>query len=121
LESIEIYLDFDEGGHTTAGAIGYFNELKSKNVEILVVSEDDVKMIRDVLQQAKRKKYHQTKHGGNMMFCNFIYNSDVSKTGISISNERAMIIDFTAQTLYIVNDSIHLNWIADFARKIKEL
>jgi len=69
INSISVYQAFQERGYTTAGAFAHFDSMEEKGVPQLTVDNKSKEKLEQILNRSEKKKHHQTKHGGDLIFC----------------------------------------------------
>lgn len=134
ISSISVYKDFQQRGYTTAGAFTHFDDIKKEGIAQITVSDEDKARIEQILNNAQRKKHYQTKHGGNLIFCELRFDADtqmyhrviISRVGTvynifgNVKEERAFITDLTSMKEYIVTHESSLKWLSEFAERMKK-
>jgi hypothetical protein len=133
INSVSIYKDFQERGYTTAGAFTHFDDLKKDGIAQLIVDNEGKEKLETIVNRAEKKKHHQTKHGGNLIFCEVKFDADtqiyhriiISGVGTvynmfgSVKEERAFITDLTKMIDYKITYLDDLKWLSDFAERIR--
>lgn len=132
INAMSVYKDFQGIGYTTVGAISHFDEMKEGRIKTLAVVEEDIKRLEKILNKAEKKKLYQTKHGGDLIFCDLVFNSQtnhkmiITKSGCvynifgKIKEERAFITDLTNKLNYKITNHEDLKWLKEFAERIKK-
>ena len=69
ISSISVYKDFRGIGETTVGAFTHFDYMKKEGIETITVTIEDIQKMEQILNYSQQYKHHQTKVGGNLIFC----------------------------------------------------
>lgn len=133
INAAKVYIDFEDRGYTTAGAFTHFDDMKEKDIAQLIVDNESKEKLEQTLSKAEKKKHYQTKHGGNLIFCELELSTDtqihhrviISGVGAvhnmfgKVKEERAVITDLTKMTDYKIKDPEDLKWLLDFREHMK--
>ena len=121
IDSVKIYKYFVERGFTTMGAYTHFNDLKKQETRQLTVSAVDAEKLQQIMHSAKRMKHFQRKLGGGLVFCEmqFANQTLASRVVIGLGTEVSGIMDLTARRDYVVKESSDVQWLSDFANRLR--
>lgn len=132
IRSMIVYQDTARRGYTTAGAMGHFNNLKTRNIPAIPVASVTADQLSQVLNRADNRKHHQTKVGNTLIFAEIAVATDknaVHRMIISGTREttkmftgrvqhQAVITDLTAMRNYIITDPSDLEWLGSIRKKL---
>lgn len=133
INEIKIYNDFKLRGYTTAGMYTNFDDLRNEQVQQIVISQEDKHKMEKILSTAEKKKHHQTKFGGNLLFCEMRFKDESQWNRVVITDagivynllgkpkeKRAFITDLTYMINYKITDKEDLQWLSKFIEQVKQ-
>lgn len=127
ISKIEVFIDLEERGYTTAGAYSHFKDLVSNGVSKVEVSTKDREKIERILSRAKVSVHRQTKLGIRNVFALIeIKNPEdsaiqINKVVINIGEEETFVVNLSGMKEYKVTLPEDLVWIKKFHGKLKLL
>jgi hypothetical protein len=121
IESVRVYKYFAERGFTTMGAFTHFDDLKKQETEQLNISSVDTEKLQQIMNDAKKMKHFQRKHPGGLIFCEMQFANPTreSRVVISIGKSDAGVMDLTARKDYVVRTPSDVQWLSEFANRLK--
>lgn len=104
-DSLTIYKDFNGRG-TTASLWHYHKNADSLKIPLQKLDPSDLITIKNTFTDVKVKKYHQQKHGGELLL-GFVYvNGQKGKIAISSYSKSVYLVNFTDRKYLLIEDSV---------------
>ncbi|WP_143764599.1 hypothetical protein [Owenweeksia hongkongensis] len=122
LDSVCVYLEISERGHTTAGAYTHFNDLKDRGIQKMCISMEEKIRLQEIMNRAKQKRHFQRKLAMGLVFCEVSFENSAfnSRVAIWVGSEVGDIMDLSSRKDYLVTEKRDLEWLMGFKNKIEQ-
>lgn len=115
IEEILLYEYYEIKGYSLAAAHRQFEILEKDGIPKLKLAQSDVDTFNDILSMARKRKQFTGKLETRIAFT--LMKSDEKMRQVAIL--KYMIIDFTNNQYYLINNQKHRKWISDFTERTK--
>lgn len=118
---IIVYKNFQVRGYTTAGAFTHFDDMKREGTELMTLSNEDIKVLEQILNTAKQSKHYQKKFGIYNTFFEF-YEKDktsIHKCILGKGTNLYVLTDLTSRVEYHISKVEDVKYIEDLLIRLK--